>query len=771
MGVLYNPRFLCNFARQLHTASTTPASSRSGNFHLCKLFLQNYENVAPPFGFNSLGEIVYRRTYSRLKSNGEGEQWWETVERVVNGTYNMQKRWLDSQDLAWDPSRAQSSAQAMYERIFNMKFLPPGRGLWAMGSSLTEERGIFSALNNCAFVSTETMWDKGSSGREPSPPSRPFTFLMDAAMLGVGVGFDTKGASVAAANAYILTGPSGSNPVVTYTIPDSREGWVKSVGLLIDSYLEKNMGVQVSIFTGVSPHLLPCRNQSHRSYFFHNKLLTHVLRNSPQLSATLQKFNYGLIRPKGERIKGFGGLSSGPQALLNLHQKIRETLERNVGRPLTVTSIVDLMNLIGKCVISGNVRRTAEIAFGDPTDEEYVDLKNYEVNPQRREYGWTSNNSVFATLGMDYSKIVERVTKNGEPGFAWLENAQQYSRMIDQPLHLFSATCRFQDNKDHRAKGGNPCLEQTLEPYELCCLVETFPLNHTTLNDYLETLEYAFLYAKTVTLGTTHWHESNAVMLRNRRIGCSISGIAQFVSQRGLHTLKEWCESGYQHIQKIDRDLSEWLCIPRSIKTTTIKPSGTVSLLAGATPGMHYPESRYCIRRVRLSEHSDLIEPLRAAGYKIERDVVGSGTYVVEIPIDHGEGVRGLEQVSVWEQLSLAAFLQKYWSDNQVSCTVTFDPKTEGSQVEHALNYFQYQLKGISFLPRLPHGAYAQMPFEAITEEQYNSMISSITHHASLPAAPLKIDLSRIKSRDKSDPDSERYCDSASCVVGPVSRI
>jgi len=75
----------------------------------------------------------------------------------------------------------------------------------------------------------------------------------------------------------------------------------------------------------------------------------------------------------------------------------------------------------------------------------------------------------------------------------------------------------------------------------------------------------------------------------------------------------------------------------------------------------------------------------------------------------------------------LAAFMQKYWADNQVSCTVTFDPKTEGSQISYALNYFQYQLKGISFLPKSEVGAYRQMPYEEITEREYNKMVKSLS--------------------------------------------
>ena len=199
------------------------------------------------------------------------------------------------------------------------------------------------------------------------------------------------------------------------------------------------------------------------------------------------------------------------------------------------------MNLIGKCVISGNVRRTAEISFGDPNEDEYVDLKNYEKNPHRAEYGWTSNNSVFCDIGMNYDAVCQRVVANGEPGFAWLDNARAFGRMADPANH-----------KDRRAAGGNPCLEQTLESYELCCLVETFPHNHESLEEFCNTLEYAYLYAKTVTLGPTHWPETNRVTLRNRRIGCSMSGLAQFIESRGLEELRRWCERGYQTIQETD---------------------------------------------------------------------------------------------------------------------------------------------------------------------------------------------------------------------------
>ena len=655
-------------------------------FKLSENFINKYKRKKPPFGFNGLGELVYMRTYSRIKEDGKNERWWETVQRVVEGTYSMQMNHIESHQLGWNPWQAQKSAQDMYERIFNMKFLPPGRGLWAMGTPITEEKGLYAALNNCAFVSTKTIKEDYS---------KPFCFLMDASMLGVGVGFDTKGAG------QILIKGIDEERETTYEIPDTREGWVESLRLLLESY-------------------------------FHGQ---------PKV-----KFDYSKIRKAGVPIKGFGGVSSGPEPLEEVHEDIRKVLEGNAGNPITITTIVDIMNLIGKCVVAGNVRRTAEIVFGDPNSEEYLDLKNYKVNPHRDQYGWTSNNSVFAELGMDYTEIAKRIVDNGEPGLAWLDNMRHYSRMKNGG-----------DNKDHRVMGGNPCLEQSLESYELCCLVETFPDNHDDFEDYARTLKYAYLYAKTVTLGRTHWSDTNRVMLRNRRIGCSVSGVAQFITHRGLNELKEWLNDGYDVIQEWDDVYSDWFAIPKSIKTTSVKPSGTVSLLAGSTPGLHYPESRFYIRRIRLSVNSELVEPLTKAGYKIE-PAFGSedSTLVVEIPVDVGEGIRTAADLSIWEQFSLAAFLQRHWADNQVSCTVTFNPETEGDEIPNVLNYFQYHLKGISLLPRHDWGAYPQMPYEAIDEKEYNKQIKKLG----------KLSFGVIKAEEA---NIEKFCDGDFCDVEEIT--
>lgn len=680
---------------------------KSDSFVLSPSFVEPYQSMDPPFGFNGLGELVFYRTYSRIKPDGTNEEWWETCKRVVEGCYTMQKRHIMQYRLGWNERKAQKSAQEMYDRMFHMKFLPPGRGLWAMGAPVTDEKRLFASLNNCGFVSTEDINET---------LSEPFCFLMDMSMLGVGVGFDVKGAGK-------LQIKAPKNKKFILQIPDTREGWVDSLKLLLESY------------------------------FFGGEMV---------------EFDYSLIRKAGEPIKGFGGIASGPEPLIELHSAVREVLDAHIGSSLSIRGIVDIMNLIGKCVVAGNVRRTAEIVFGPPDNEEYLNLKNYRWDPEagkyvgpsadRADFGWTSNNSVFATVGMDYSKVAEKIAINGEPGLIWLDNVRKYGRLCEREL-----VDKHRDRKnwerfwkDRRAAGGNPCNEQSLESFELCCLVETFPAKHESLEDYIKTLKVAYLYAKTVTLGQTHWEKTNRVLLRNRRIGCSISGVQQFIAERGIEEFRRWCEEGYEMLKHYDEIYSDWMAIPKSIKMTSVKPSGTVSLLAGATPGMHWPESLYYIRRVRLSKNSKLVKPLMKAGYKVE-PCIGQedSTVVVEIPvkIDSYNGkLKTVSEVSIWEQVSMAAFLQKYWADNQVSATITFDPKTESDQIERVLNYFQYDLKGISFLPRTEHGSYAQMPYQAITKEEYEELSKGLK--------PLK--LGKVMGEEV---ETEKYCSNDSCTL------
>jgi hypothetical protein len=159
------------------------------------------------------------------------------------------------------------------------------------------------------------------------------------------------------------------------------------------------------------------------------------------------------------------------------------------------------------------------------------------------------------------------------------------------------------------------------------------------------------------------------------------------------------------------------------------------------------------------SADSELLRPLRDAGYHVEPCAYGgNNTMVVSFPIFVGEGVRTTADVSMFEQFSIAAFMQRHWADNQVSATITFDPATEGKDIVHALEVFQFSLKGISLLPRMPLGAYKQLPYEAITVEQYNDLMLAVE----------PIDFSTSSRPDGMDndemPDTLKFCDGDSCT-------
>lgn len=655
-------------------------------FKLSKRFTDQYRKLRPSFGYNGLGEFSYRRTYSRIKKEIK-EEWTDTVKRVVEGTYQMQLDHfvVNKKIKQYDLKKANKSSEKMFDLIWNMKFLPPGRGLWAMGTDIINKRKLYAALNNCAFVSTHQI---------DQEPRRPFEFAMDALMLGVGVGFDTTGSKLDLK----VQNPYGMNyKPQWHQLEDTRESWVESTALLIESYLK------------------------------------------PGIPA--YRFDYTKVRPAGMPLKTFGGFSAGPECISDLHVRIRGVLNRKIGQKIDSKLIVDLMNLIGRCVIAGNIRRSSEIALAPADDKEFIYLKDYKLHPDRAEWGWCSNNSILADNNTNYRLIASEIKKKGEPGVFWLDNARKYSRMVDPPNY-----------KDRRVMGLNPCGEQSLESFELCNLVEIFLNRVQNKTEFLEIIKYAYMYAKTVTLGIPEWKETEEVMSRNRRIGLSLSSISEFYEREGEETTIEWFESGYNEIQKWDQIYSKWFNIPKSIKTTTVKPSGTISLLAGSTPGIHYaPGPKYHIRRCRVAKEDSILEPIIEAGYHIERELKNPNMSVIEFPVKLKDHIKAQDDIKIEHQFHMAALAQKYWSDNQVSCTVSFDPKTEDHKIEYLLKRYKRKLKSISLLPRLNKGAYKQMPYEGISEKEYEDKVNKLK----------KIDW----SKDQKDAEVERYCTSEGCSI------
>jgi hypothetical protein len=668
------------------------------SFRLADTFVASYKEKKPPFGYrdaggNSLGEITFLRTYSRLKEDGTKETWSDVCERVINGMYSLQKDHAKSQRLPWSDAKAAASAKEAFDRLFNLKWTPPGRGLWVMGTPLVNEQRNSAALQNCAFVSTIEMTKNN--------PAKPFAFLMEASMLGVGVGFDDRGAD----KDFLIYEPTPTTECIA--IPDSREGWVESVATLINAYLCPDQKA-------------PC-------------------------------FDYSQIRPAGEPIKTFGGTAAGHESLERLHNHIARLFKGRAGQALTRVDIADIGNMIGVCVVSGNVRRSAELLIGRVDDHDFLNLKNSDSFPERNSYdadapgwAWMSNNSVAVNVGDDLTNIIDGIARNGEPGVIWMDLSKKYGRLAD-PIN----------NKDWRIAGYNPCAEQSLESFECCTLVETYLNRHDSLEDFKRTLKFAYLYAKTVTLLPTHWEETNAIMQRNRRIGTSVSGVANFADNKGLPVLRQWMDEGYETIKSYDKSYSEWLGIRESIKMTTVKPSGTVSILAGESPGVHWTVGgKYFLRAIRFGNDDPMLPIFRLANYRVEpASESPATTSVVFFPVK-SEAVRSEKDVSIYEKMALAATAQRYWSDNSVSVTISFDPETESSAIGTALHMYDGQLKTVSFLPSGNH-VYQQMPYTQITEEEYDASCMAL----------FPIDFTGVYAGLASDAIGEAYCTTDACEI------
>jgi len=668
------------------------------SFKLAEEYVAPYKKLKAPFGYqdaagNSVGEITFLRTYSRLKQDGTKETWVDVCERVINGMYSLQKDHAKTNRLPWSDAKAAASAKEAFDRLWNLKWTPPGRGLWVMGTPLVNEKRNSAALQNCAFVSTGSM--------TKTDPAKPFAFLMEASMLGVGVGFDDKGAD----KDFNIYAPQEGE---TYVIPDTREGWVESTATLINSYL---------------------RPDSKRP-----------------------RFNYDEIRKAGEPIKTFGGTAAGPEPLIKLHNYIDGIFKERSGEKLTRIDIADIGNLIGVCVVSGNVRRSAELLIGRIDDEDFLNLKNAEKFPERNSYNpekpgwaWMSNNSVSVNVGDNLDNIIDGIARNGEPGVVWMDISKQYGRLID-PIN----------NKDWRIAGYNPCAEQSLESFECCTLVETYLNRHEDKEDFKRTLKFAYLYAKTVTLIPTHWEETNAIMQRNRRIGTSVSGVANFADRKGLPILRQWMDEGYKVIKTYDTTYSEWLGIRESIKMTTVKPSGTVSILAGESPGVHWTVGgEYFNRAIRFANSDPMLPLFKMANYRVEpASESPNTTSVVFFPIK-SSARRSEKDVSIYEKMALAATAQRYWSDNSVSVTISFNPETEASAIGTALHMYDGQLKTVSFLPS-GNATYPQMPYTQITAEEYEA-------EGTMKLFP--IDLSGVYAGMAADAIGEAYCTTDACEI------
>lgn len=502
-------------------------------------------------------------------------------------------------------------------------------------------------------------------------PIDPFIWTMDALMLGSGVGYNIQ-------KEHVYEIPKVRKKVkiirqdtkdADFIVPDSREGWVELLRRTLES----------SFYTG-------------------------------------KGFSYSTlcIRGKGTPIKGFGGLASGPEELCWGIEEINKLLNGRSGKKLRPIDCLDIMNIIGAVVVAGNVRRSAQIAIGDMDDLQYLNAKRWDLGgvPNWRAM---SNNSVVCN---DFSQLPDQFWQgymgNGEPyGLINLKNAREFGRVGETQY------------ADPEVMGFNPCAEQSLADYETCCLAEIHLPNIESEEELLEVATYLYRINKHSLALKCHQDKTQEIVHKNMRMGIGITGYAMATKKQ-----KSWLKGCYTFLRGYDDAYSKKRGFPPSIKLTTVKPSGTLSLLSGVTPGAHPGFSHYHIRRIRMAANIPLVDVCRKHGYPVEfvRKFDGSddhSTVVVEFPCKFPKHTIVAEDCTAVDQLEIIKELQSNWSDNAVSCTIYYH-KNELPKIKRWLKEnYNNNLKTVSFLLHSEHG-FDQAPLEEITKEEYDKRVKSV---------------------------------------------
>lgn len=592
-----------------------------------------------------------------------------TYSRPVEGT-ERNETWIETIqrviDGAYDIGVPYTTEQAelLFDHMFYLRCSMSGRALWQLGTPLVKKFNGTS-LNNCYFTNIESIED--------------FELLFDYLMLGGGVGFSVERSKIhelPKVKGGVVISHERSNDA-DIIVPDSRQGWRRLLHSVLKSYFE----------TGKS-------------------------------------FTYStiLIREFGARLKTFGGTASGPGALIDGIDDICKVLDARAGKKLRSVDVLDICNIIGRIVVSGSSRRSAQIAIGDPDDVLFLRAKNWGTGniPAWRA---NSNNSIYADY---YDHILPELWKgyngSGEP----------YGLLNRRLARKFGRTGEVRP--DPTIEGFNPCAEIALGDGESCNLATLFLPNIETYEQFKEISELLYITQKHITRMDYPYEKTTQIVRKNARLGQSITGILQANEEQ-----LSWLRNGYENLDAYDIAYSAEHNLPRSVRLTTVQPSGTLSLLPGVTPGIHPAFARFYIRRVRFNSADPLVDACRKRGYKVQWDVGLDGRedhtkYVVEFPCESPANAVLAKDMTAVEQLEWVAAMQKDWADNAVSVTVYYR-REELDEIKSWLEkHYDTSIKSVSFLLHADHN-FPLPPYEEISEEEYNKSVAKIDFTVQISAS------------------------------------
>ncbi|MFI5359548.1 MAG: ribonucleoside-triphosphate reductase, adenosylcobalamin-dependent [Halanaerobiales bacterium] len=661
----------------------TRAQRESSESLLTNEFLSKYKHRPNPFP-TELGEFIYYRTYSRwLPEEQRREYWWETVKRAVE--YNC--------SLA---PTSREEAEKLYDNVYNLRNFLAGRTLWTASTISSRKYGMSNF--NCSFIVIDSF--------------RAYLDIFYLLMVGSGVGFrvlpeDVEKLPKIRQDVEIIhkyyepvpkderreyTDFDFEGDTVTLNIGDSKEGWVQAL-----------------------------------EYYF-KFLVEHSFRDIRRII-----FNYDSVRPKGEKLKTFGGTASGHQSLKTMFTKIDKLLKEKPERELDNQNRVklkpidamDIANIIAENVVSGGVRRSSQICLFSADDKEIAQAKSnlyiqrdgeWIINPEI-SHRQMSNNSIFYTEKPTREQLrwhIKQLRYSGEPGFI---NAVEASR------------------RRKNFNGVNPCGEVLLDSRGVCNLTSLNVMAFVTEDGQLDRealFEAQRLSARAgyrmslIEFELPEWDQINR---RDRLVGCSLTGWQDMKNAVGLtveeeiQLLKDLRRVAREAVREIAHEIGD--VEPELV--TTIKPEGTQSQLPTVSSGLHYSHSPYYIRRVRISASDPLARVCEELNYpifpEVGQDPDNPSTLVIEFPVKAPEG-KTKKDVTAIEQLETYKMFMEHYVDHNASITVHVRDH-EWEDVEEWLWENWDYVVGITFIS-YSDSFYDLMPYEEIDEEEYQRRVKEM---------------------------------------------
>ena len=589
-------------------------------------------------------EYIAASRYARFQDDKQRrETWAETVDRYVDYIFTRTPAIQDKTELR----------NEIFDAIHNLDLMPSMRAMMTAGKSADRDN---TCVYNCSYL--------------PVDDPKSFDEAMFILLCGTGVGFSVE-------SKYISNLPEVPEKLFesehTIVVHDSKEGWAKSLRLLI-----------ANLYAGEVP-----------------------------------KWDVSAIRPAGARLKTFGGRASGPEPLVDLFKFTVATFKHAAGRRLNSLECHDLMCKIGEVVVVGGVRRSAMISLSDLDDERIRHAKAgpwWETAPHRA----LANNSAVYSETPTVGKFMEE----------WLSlyNSHSGERGIFNREAAKNTVAKYGHRDPNFEFGTNPCSEIILRPYQFCNLTEAVVRYDDTEETLLRKVRIASILG-TIQATFTKFPYLRKVWQRNteeeRLLGVSLTGIYDnpLLTTQG-DKLNELLSRLREEARRANEEYAALLGIPKSAAITCVKPSGTVSQLVDSASGIHPRHSAFYIRRVRGDKKDPLSQFLISQGVPSEDDVYKpTQTTVFSFPIKAPAGITRADVTPI-SHLALWLTYQQHWCEHKPSVTISVEEKDWPSVGAWTWDNFS-EISGVSYLP-YDGGTYRQAPYEECTEEEYNQLKAKV---------------------------------------------